>query len=196
MIGLIISVFVLFLIWAYLMDEGKLDWIDKKVYQKMNIKEPWISFFKIFTNLASTIFFVIVCVLLVLFLKNKKLALFISVLMIFDSILVYTFKHLFKRERPNIKRLVKEKGFSYPSGHSTSSVCFYGFMIFLLGISSLSWPIKIILDISLILLILLIGYSRVFLGVHYFSDVVGGLLLGSSYILLFVYLMKSFINIL
>ncbi len=176
------------------MREGKLNDIDKKVYQNMNIKEPMITFFKIFTNLASTIFFIIVCILLIVLLKNK-LALLISILMLFDSVLIYTFKHIMKRERPNIRQLVNEKGYSFPSGHTVSAVCFYGFFIVILGASSIFVPLKIVIIISLILFLLLIGYSRIFLGVHYFSDVIGGYLLGISFVLLFVYLIERFTNL-
>ncbi len=184
--------FILFIIWAFLMKNNKLIKIDNNIYSKMVIKEPRITFLKIFTNLASTIFFIIVCVLLLIVLKNKSLAILISLLMIIDSLLIFTFKHLFKRERPNIKRLVREKGYSFPSGHSVSAIFFYGLVAFFIILSSLAIPLKVGLCAIICLIIFIIGYSRIYLGVHYFSDVIGGFFLGSSYVLLVVYLLINY----
>ena len=192
MIGLILLFFILFIIWTFLMKNNKLIKIDNNIYSKMVIKEPRITFLKIFTNLASTIFFIIVCVLLLIVLKNKSLAILISLLMIIDSLLIFTFKHLFKRERPNIKRLVREKGYSFPSGHSVSAIFFYGLVAFFIILSSLAIPLKIGLCAIICLIIFIIGYSRIYLGVHYFSDVIGGFFLGSSYVLLVVYLLINY----
>ena len=194
MIGIIIVFYFLFIIWAYLMSIGKLDYIDKKVYNKMNISNGRTTFFRLITNLASTKFFIVLCILLVLIFRDK-ITLLISFIMIMDSILIFILKHLFKRERPNVKRLVREKGYSFPSGHTLCAITFYGFLILLISNSILILPIKIILILVLLSLIYLIGYSRIFLGVHYFSDVIGALLLGFSYILLIVYLVSRYENI-
>ncbi len=194
MIGIIIVFYFLFIIWAYLMSIGKLDYIDKKVYNKMNISNGRTTFFRLITNFASTKFFILLCILLVLIFRDK-ITLLISFIMIIDSILILVLKHLFKRERPNVKRLVREKGYSFPSGHTLCAITFYGFLILLISSSILILPIKIILILVLLSLIYLIGYSRIFLGVHYFSDVIGALLLGFSYILLIVYLVSRYENI-
>ena len=90
---------------------------------------------------------------------------------------------------------MREKGYSFPSGHTLCAITFYGFLILLISSSTILLPIKIILILSLLSLIYLIGYSRIFLGVHYFSDVIGALLLGFSYILLIVYLVSRYENI-
>ncbi len=179
------------IVWIYLLKKDKLVNIDNKFYDSLNIKEPKITFFKIFTNLASTIFLIVMCSLLVIFLKDKKLALIYASLMIIDAGIVFVIKHIFKRDRPNKRRLVKEKGYSFPSGHTVSSCAFYGFLIFLINISGMNIIFKLLMDLVIILLIILIGYSRIFLGVHYFSDVVGGLLIGSSYVILFIYFIND-----
>ncbi len=186
---------ILFLIWTLLMLKNKLNVIDNKVYNKCKFNEFLINFNKLFTNLASTIFLVFVCGVFLLFLKEKLIAYLFIALMVDNSLVIYLFKNIIKRERPNIKRLVYEKGYSYPSGHTVSAVSFYGFILFLALISSITLPLKIVLSVILLLIILIIGYSRIFLGVHYFSDIVGALLIGTSYLTSFIYIVQNVLNL-
>lgn len=190
-----ITLFILFILWTILLVKNKLSRIDDIVYNKIKLNNKKTIFFKYFTNLASTKYFIIICLLLIIFLKNK-LALLISIAMIIDAIIVFIAKHIIKRERPNINRIVEEKGYSYPSGHTFSATCFYGLMIFLVTMSSLSLGYQLLIIIPLISIILLIGFSRIYLGVHYFSDCIGGLLLSSSYIILYVYLVYDVLKLL
>ncbi len=175
------------------MNKDKLIDIDNNFYQKLTIKEPFIKILKIITNLASTKYFVLLCFILLLF-PSKKIIYLIIILLIINSLLITTFKHIFKRKRPNIRRLVKEKGYSYPSGHTMSATCFYGFLIYLIILSSLLIPIKIFLIIFLILLIIVIAFSRIYLGVHYLSDTIGAFLISTSYLLLYVYTIHFILN--
>ena len=190
-----ITLFILFILWTILLVKNKLSRIDDIVYNKIKLNNKKTIFFKYFTNLASTKYFIIICLLLIIFLKNK-LALLISVAMIIDAIIVFIAKHIIKRERPNINRIVEEKGYSYPSGHTFSATCFYGLVMFLINISSITLGYQLLIIIPLISIILLIGFSRIYLGVHYFSDCIGGLLLSSSYIILYVYLVSDILKLL
>lgn len=190
-----ITLFILFILWTILLVKNKLSRIDKIVYNKIKLNNKKTIFFKYFTNLASTKYFIIICLLLIIFLKNK-LALLISIAMIIDAIIVFIAKHIIKRERPNINRIVEEKGYSYPSGHTFSATCFYGLVMFLINISSITLGYQLLITIALISIILLIGFSRIYLGVHYFSDCIGGLLLSSSYIILYVYLVYDVLKLL
>lgn len=190
-----ITLFILFILWTTLLVKNKLSRIDNIVYNKIKLNNKKTIFFKYFTNLASTKYFIIICLLLIIFLKNK-LALLISIAMIIDAIIVFIAKHIIKRERPNINRIVEEKGYSYPSGHTFSATCFYGLVMFLINISSITLGYQLLITIALISIILLIGFSRIYLGVHYFSDCIGGLLLSSSYIILYVYLVSDILKLL
>ena len=190
-----ITLFILFILWTTLLVKNKLSRIDNIVYNKIKLNNKKTIFFKYFTNLASTKYFIIICLLLIIFLKNK-LALLISIAMIIDAIIVFIAKHIIKRERPNINRIVEEKGYSYPSGHTFSATCFYGLVMFLINISSITLGYQLLITIALISIILLIGFSRIYLGVHYFSDCIGGLLLSSSYIILYVYLVYDVLKLL
>ncbi len=98
-------------------------------------------------------------------------------------------KHTYNRQRPAIEHLVEIGGLSFPSGHSLSAMAFYGFVIYLIVRFARSRTLKIMLSVLCILLILAIGLSRIYLGVHYPSDVAagfaGGLIWASFCIILF-----------
>ena len=88
-------------------------------------------------------------------------------------------------------KLVKEGGYSFPSGHAMVSFGFYGFLIYLAYKKINNKKIKYPLIISLALLILLIGISRIYLGVHYATDIIGGFIIGFIYLIVFI---KYFYN--
>ena len=196
MIIIFIILFILFLIWSIFMLKRKLNNLDNNFYSKIKITNLKTSIFKIISFLASAKFIALLCLLILIFIKNKKIFIIILINMLITWILIGTLKNIFTRERPNINRLVYEKGYSYPSGHTMTATIFYGFIIFLLIISNLIFLLKLFLIFLLIILILLVGYSRVYLGVHFFSDVIGALLFGTSYLILYIYFTYFILSIL
>lgn len=82
-------------------------------------------------------------------------------------------------------------GYSFPSGHSMVSMAFYGFLIYLIYNNIKNKYIKWILISSLSILIILIGISRIYLGVHYTSDVLAGFLLSISYLVIYTRIVKE-----
>lgn len=94
-------------------------------------------------------------------------------------------KFLFHRPRPDFQMIV-EKGYSFPSGHSMVSLAFYGFLLYLSCRYIKNKYLKGLLCVCLPLLILMIGRSRVYLGVHYTSDVCAGFLLSMAYLILYI----------
>ena len=97
-------------------------------------------------------------------------------------------KFLFQRSRPlESNWLVSEIGYSFPSGHSSVSMAFYGFLIYLVCMNFKNKKLKYFLTILLSLIILFVGISRVYLGVHYLSDVLAGFLFSIVYLIVFVY---------
>lgn len=97
----------------------------------------------------------------------------------------YLGKLAFHRPRPQLA-LYTEPSFSFPSGHATVAVAFYGFAAYLLVRSVQSWRKRVNLFFAAILLILAIGFSRIYFGVHFVSDVWGGYLVGTIWLIIAV----------
>ncbi|MFS0881533.1 phosphatase PAP2 family protein [Metabacillus niabensis] len=117
-------------------------------------------------------------ILLFLKRKDKVASLFFFLVVAGGGLVNSLLKNLFERERPNVNRLIEIDGFSFPSGHSMGSMLFYGFLVYLLFRSKQRKQRKIGLGILLCIIILLIGISRIYLGVHYPSDVLAGFIAG------------------
>ena len=171
--------FTCFLLIAILLLCNQVLPIDLWVYRKMEglIHEPITTIMKIFTFLGEPKTIVIFSFLWAIYLFKKEkeeLKPFCSILLISVCFIV-CLKLLFMRERPDILRLIPIDGYSFPSGHSIISVSFYGYlMTYFIEHSK-----KTILFIPGIFFILGIGLSRIYLGVHYFSDVLAGYSLGA-----------------
>lgn len=84
-------------------------------------------------------------------------------------------------------------GYSFPSGHSMISAAFYGFLIYLIYKKVKNKKFKITLIIVLSILIVSIGISRIYLGVHYTSDVLAGFTVSVSYLIIYTSIVKKFI---
>ena len=104
--------------------------------------------------------------------------------------LMFLFKYLFKRKRPQPPLLHPAKGLSFPSGHAIMSVTFYGLLIYIISQTQRNKRIKWSLIISLLILMQLIGFSRIYLRVHYASDVAAGYIIGLSWLLISLDLLK------
>ncbi|MAB57784.1 MAG: phosphatidic acid phosphatase [Aequorivita sp.] len=87
-------------------------------------------------------------------------------------------KRFIDRARPGIEHLVSVETLSYPSGHAMSAMAFYGFVIYLFSRFKINIFLKTLIIILLVFIILNIGISRIYLGVHYPSDIAGGYIAG------------------
>ena len=141
---------------------------------------------KFITNFGGAIFLIILTILLLVVLKNKKVGLSICINLVVVTILNQLLKRLLQRPRPTEFRIIEETGYSFPSGHSMVSMAFYGYLIYLIYRFVKNKYLKWISIVLLSLLICLIGISRIYLGVHYTSDVLGGFLVSISYLILFI----------
>jgi len=106
------------------------------------------------------------------------------VLSLSSLLLMLLLKQLFRRKRPELPLLFAAKGMSFPSGHAMMSTCFYGFLSHILLQSNYGPVLQIFLGIACIALILGIGFSRVYLQVHYLSDVIAGFIIGTAWLYL------------
>lgn len=91
-------------------------------------------------------------------------------------------KWLIQRERPDFYPLILEGGYSFPSGHSMSSFIFYSSVAIVFAKVSKSKMLDVLIGIAFALLVLTIGISRIYLGVHYPSDVIAGFAAGGFWV--------------
>lgn len=186
---LIISTFILFILFLMLYLFNRVNFLDDIVYDLIiSFKNNWFTnFMKYITFLASTKFITLIVILLfILNLFKGKLPLIINWIILGEVFINNILKVIIKRERPTLINLVTETTYSFPSGHSMVAVVFYGFLIYLINKTKLEKVYKYIINSLLTVLIILIMVSRIYLGAHYFSDVMAGACLATSYLLLMI----------
>lgn len=140
------------------------------------------NFFQFVTNIGDMYGYLIATTLAAIFfffkLKNKRFVFQLLAVLVLSALANNVLKRAFGRARPTIEHLVVVKTLSYPSGHSMSAMAFYGFLTYLVfQIKMKSW-LRAVLASIFIFLILAIGISRIYLGVHFPSDVAGGFIAG------------------
>lgn len=148
---------------------------------------------KFITNFGGAIFIIALTALLVIAIKNKKIGLSIFTNLVIITVLNQSLKRILQRPRPTEYRIIQETGYSFPSGHSMISMAFYGYLIYLIYRYVKNKYIKWISISLLSILICLIGISRIYLGVHYTSDVLGGFLISISYLVIYISAVNKFL---
>lgn len=149
---------------------------------------------KFITNFGGAIFIIILTVVLFVLIKNKKIGISIISNLVIITAINQILKRIVQRPRPTEYRIIEETGYSFPSGHSMVSMAFYGYLIYLIYRYIKNKYIKWSLIVLLSILICLIGISRIYLGVHYTSDVLGGFLLSISYLVVYISLIKKILS--
>ncbi|SMH26351.1 undecaprenyl-diphosphatase [Carnobacterium iners] len=176
-------------------------WFDQFITHSIlsNASEKNTAFFVFITEFGGVPIMAILVLLFSFFLiwKSKKTNL--AIWYILQSILGagalnVLVKLIFQRERPAIEHLIMQGGFSFPSGHAMGSMICYGGFAFLIFHLYKKSTLSFIALIAAVLLILLIGLSRIYVGVHFPSDIIGGYLLGASWLALLIALFSKFIK--
>jgi membrane-associated phospholipid phosphatase len=116
--------------------------------------------------------------------KHRWFAIRIAALSLSSVVLSFSLKAYFQRERPEVQLIGDISGYSFPSGHALISVVFYGLFIHIAWHEVKQKWLRTLLIISLIILIFLISFSRIYLRVHYASDVIAGLSVGFIWVVL------------
>ncbi len=183
---------ILFGVWTILMCFGLLSGFDTFIYNfirslKSDFFDTYFVFITKFGNESTIILFVVVAVLL---LKNKWRMMMLEIPII-SVVSNQVIKYIIRRDRPSVLKLIKQGGYSYPSGHSMIAVAVYGLLIYfvLKKVKNKSW--KYGLSFLLVVLIVSIGVSRIYVGVHYASDVLGGFILATAELLLLINFTKQ-----
>ena len=181
-LGLIIaSGALLFFAWlAEKVAEGDTQQFDEttRLYVHQFASAPLTTFMNYATFLGSTAFLSIVFVFVFIILIRcnwKRPALLLTTTMIGAVILNFVLKVSFARPRPiPFFYTPLPASFSFPSGHALFAVCFYGMLAWLIAARTDRQSLKILIWSVAVLISILIGISRIYLSVHYLSDVIAG----------------------
>lgn len=182
-----ISLAVIFIIWTLLVVCGYTELFDLYIYNfiikfRSDILD---SFFKFITKFGNTnVVFIIAFLFLII--KRNYSSFILSFLALITPTIMFIIKSIIARDRPNILRIIEIGGYSFPSGHSMISVAIYGYFIYYTFKNVDNLILKYLICSILSLLILLIGISRIYLGVHYPSDVIGGYLISSIILIIII----------
>ncbi len=150
-----------------------------------------------FFSLLGTHYFLIPANLVLVFYfafirKHRWYSIRVPVIALSSMCMMFLLKFFFKRERPLMPLLEAARGMSFPSGHATMSCSFYGLLIYMIYRSeSIHRTIKVVSITALSLLIVCVGASRVYLRVHYASDVIAGFCLGLMWLMLSIWILKK-----
>ena len=169
------------------------DIIGYKIISTFLISDFTTPIAKFITNFGGAIFLIILTITLFILIKNKKIGLSIILNLIVITGLNQILKYILQRPRPTEYRLIEETGYSFPSGHSMVSMAFYGYLIYLIYKYVKNKDLKWISIVLLSILICSIGISRIYLGVHYTSDVLGGFLISLSYLIVYTLIVNRYL---
>ncbi len=199
----VIIVFFILLIWFYKLIKNYIT-LGALVSSDLRISHllfyfrdtELINFFTFITNFGTPIIivvFTLIFIVYAIFLNKRKFIIPMLFSVLFSGITNVILKNIFDRPRPRVSYYI-ENGFSFPSGHSTIAVAFYGFIAYFLLRNMRNKKKKVAIILFISILILLIGLSRMYLGAHYLSDVIGGFLSGGISLVFAVLISEILIN--
>ncbi|MGB7784857.1 MAG: phosphatase PAP2 family protein [Salinimicrobium sp.] len=191
---LYLLIFIAFVVFVFLVnlfveltDElpnvGLKDYDDAVTNFIISWRSPGLNhFFQSVTDLGDVYAYIVVTTIAVAFfffkLKNKKFIFQLLGVLVLSAVSNIALKQVINRARPTIEHMVVVKTLSYPSGHAMSAMAFYGFLIYLSFRIKMSRLLRAFLVLLFSFMILVIGISRIYLGVHFPSDVAGGYIAG------------------
>ncbi len=172
-------------------------WLDLAVFEKLTSRvTPFRNRIMLFiTFLGGHIFLIILNLLLIFYFifiaRQNWFSIRILTIALSSLMLMLLLKNLFQRKRPLSPLLKAVKGLSFPSGHAITAVTFYGLMIFIVWQQvDIDW-VRYLVCSLLVVLIITIGYTRVYLRVHYASDVLAGFIIGMLWLLISLFVLDK-----
>ena len=157
--------------------------------------EPLTAFFAMITELGDVWFCIFAASLICLFLfasKQKRFVPELFFISIGSALSVWGMKILFAVPRPvDPIALVSIDSFAFPSGHAAAAATLYGFLLWMMLGTGKSDRVRILLSLLFFAIIVLVGFSRMYLGVHYLSDVLAGYLVGFAWVAIGIALARS-----
>ena len=155
-----------------------------------SLRSQWLNTLIIpLTHTSDTITIVVLCIILVVspFPDRKKYGFPVTLAALSGLAIYKPMKHLFLRLRPDVSlHLVEQGGFSFPSGHSVTSVIVFGLLFYLIRKHCNRPALRNVLSGICLLLAVLVGPSRIYVGVHWPTDVLTGWCIGGGVLLIFL----------
>ncbi|ESU33375.1 hypothetical protein G3A_06750 [Bacillus sp. 17376] len=188
--GMSVLFIVIFSELAEEMLENEINAIDEAVIQRINLFEnPTLDQIMIFVTELGSVWFLSLCTLAAIIAlwvkaKDKLGILFLLIAIGGGGALTKLLKHLYGRGRPSINPEIDAIGYSFPSGHSMGSLIFYGFIAYLIVRSARKPFTKWMTILVAGFLVVWIGFTRIYLGAHYPSDVLAGHLAGAIWLMI------------
>ena len=193
-LGLCLILFITIMIFVIIKNDLYIDKYGYNLISKLKSSDM-TNIIKIITNIGGTIIIAVVTILSLFIFRKKKIDICIILnllgICILNNVLI---KNIIARDRPTGINIIEENGYSFPSGHTAISTVVYGYLIYLIYNYVSNKKLKYVLISILSIIILVVGLTRIYLGVHYTSDVLGGYLLGISYLLIFTYVTRNYIK--
>ncbi len=187
------------IIFVYILENlfsNEIVYFDMWVYNFLDdyISDSLTFLAKVVTNMSGIYFVPPLALVLFLVIRNRKIGFSIILNLVIVGGLNFILKNIVQRQRPNILRLIDQTDYSFPSGHAMVSMAFYGLIIYYthkyVKNSYAKWPIYIVLSF----MIGFIGLSRIYLGVHYASDVIAGYCISLAYLVLYTSIFDKFLE--
>lgn len=173
--------------------EDRIDQVGLRFISRHLIHRRYNGLVEGITFFASVFFLTIASLTVFIFFlvkKKWKRAIEFAAVSIGGFLLTTAMKLYFQRDRPHRPLIIGADNYSFPSGHALSGFIFYGFLAYLVWKSHISEKLKILVCSALVLFSFLIDLSRLYLRVHYPSDVVSGFLVGVAWLIGVVWLIE------
>ncbi|PYE49621.1 undecaprenyl-diphosphatase [Paenibacillus barcinonensis] len=180
---------------------------DNQIHRFDDVLISWIQgmespgmtrFMQFFTWIGSElqviVITIVVMLVLYLYLGHRRELLFLASVLVGSTVLNALLKLVFQRARPTINRIIEVSGYSFPSGHSMASFSLYGGLAFLIWKHIPSFIGRVFMIVASAVFILTIGMSRIYLGVHYPSDVVGGYFISGCWLFTCIWFYRRYLQ--
>ena len=188
--GIALFIFTIILV---LIIKDNLHPFDFTIFQALRKLEnkTTTAILKFFSFIGGTIGVIVITLIFSICIKNKKIVQKTWLNLVLVVFANQTLKNIIDRPRPVWDKLSEASGYSFPSGHTMTAVAFYGLFIYFINQNIKNKKIKILLTIILAIIAIMIGVSRIYLGVHYASDVIAGGMLSIAYLIIFITLTEK-----
>lgn len=153
----------------------------------LRLRRPWLTaIMEGFSNLSSPVVIAGMFLMVAAFAPGRRPGLCAAVNLVCVVAINQLLKYLVQRPRPDGFRLISEVGYSFPSGHSMVSMAFYGLCAWMVWNYERDKIIRWLCCLSFALMVVFVGMSRVYLGVHYASDVIAGFCVSIAWLAVYV----------